>query len=139
MPALVPDCGARSKEPPFTLREANIFGIITLVCCSCTDHLAYAPQVIWMLGFYGIGFGFYISHAPERWFPGAFDLFLHSHQLWHLCVLGAVLVWYLSCIAAVALLDTRGCAAFVPDNVLEREHLGLRGGLRSSEKQERRN
>ncbi|CAL8086655.1 unnamed protein product [Calicophoron daubneyi] len=30
----------------------------------------------------------YVSHFPERWFPGKFDVFGHSHQIFH--VLGAL-------------------------------------------------
>ena len=25
----------------------------------------------------------YANRVPERWFPGKFDLWLHSHQLFH--------------------------------------------------------
>ena len=42
----------------------------------------------------------YVSRVPEKWFPGTFDLYLHSHQIWHLFVffgallhLGALLEW----------------------------------------------
>ena len=34
---------------------------------------------------YAIGIVFYASKVPERWCPGAFDNWLHSHQLWHIC------------------------------------------------------
>ena len=40
---------------------------------------------------YGIGMGLYLSHWPERVWPGRFDYIGKSHQLWHLCVVvGAV-------------------------------------------------
>ena len=25
----------------------------------------------------------YAQRVPERWFPGKFDLFFHSHQIFH--------------------------------------------------------
>jgi adiponectin receptor len=39
-----------------------------------------------------IGVGVYVSHFPERWFPGSFDCIGHSHNWWH-------------CIAALALVN----------------------------------
>lgn len=29
------------------------------------------------------GGAIYALRVPERWFPGKFDLFFHSHQLFH--------------------------------------------------------
>jgi len=34
--------------------------------------------------FLGIGSLIYLYHIPERWFHGKVDIFLNSHQLWHL-------------------------------------------------------
>jgi len=46
---------------------------------------------------YAIGIVFYASKVPERWCPGAFDNWLHSHQLWHICCfLGPVCLLYTS-------------------------------------------
>lgn len=40
---------------------------------------------------YVLGVVFYALQIPERFWPGAFDLFGSSHQLWHICVvLGAL-------------------------------------------------
>jgi channel protein (hemolysin III family) len=36
----------------------------------------------------------YLFQVPERWFPGYFDFFFSSHQLWHLSIFAAVLVHY---------------------------------------------
>jgi adiponectin receptor len=53
--------------------------------------------VLWaffaMFGFYAIGFFFFLTRIPERWFPGAFDVLLHSHQLWHVFVFLAGASW----------------------------------------------
>lgn len=47
------------------------------------------------LGCYAVGLVFYISKAPERFAPGAFDYWLHSHQVWHFFVfLGPVCMLY---------------------------------------------
>ena len=40
---------------------------------------------------YGIGVAFYLTHWPERQWPGRFDMVFKSHQIWHVCVVvGAV-------------------------------------------------
>jgi len=57
------------------------------------------PQVLMALGYevlmailYATGAGFYVSRIPERWKPGAFDLTGHSHQIFHVLVIGGALV-----------------------------------------------
>lgn len=67
--------------------------------------------IIWlfmlMFALYGVGVVFYITKIPgmcceidgcecstERWSPGRFDVWLHSHQWWHLCVMSAPAVYY---------------------------------------------
>ena len=36
----------------------------------------------------------YAMRVPERFFPGKFDIFLHSHQIFHLAVIAAAFVHY---------------------------------------------
>lgn len=44
---------------------------------------------------YGVGILFYLTRIPERFFPGKFNVFFHSHTLWHLCVVtGAAMLLY---------------------------------------------
>lgn len=74
---------------------------------------ALSGKLFLMLGLYLLGFVFYASRWPERWRPGRFNVFLHSHQLWHACVVGAFYVWFLDCRACHDLLAQRGCDAFV--------------------------
>ena len=39
-----------------------------------------------------VGYAVMVAKVPERWVPGAFDLWGHSHQWWHvLTILGPVL------------------------------------------------
>ncbi|KAL2015094.1 hypothetical protein VTK56DRAFT_6319 [Thermocarpiscus australiensis] len=40
---------------------------------------------------YLLGACVYASQVPERWFPGMFDYFGGSHNLWHIAVLGGIL------------------------------------------------
>lgn len=43
---------------------------------------------------YAVGAVMYASKAPERYFPGWFDYFGGSHNIWHLAVLGGILFHY---------------------------------------------
>jgi adiponectin receptor len=52
-----------------------------------------------MIALYAAGVTIYLTKVPERWFPGRFDVFLHSHQLWHLFSLVAALVHFTNCAA----------------------------------------
>mmetsp|Transcript_68061 Transcript_68061/g.153990 ORF Transcript_68061/g.153990 Transcript_68061/m.153990 type:complete len:435 (-) Transcript_68061:267-1571(-) len=90
---------------------------------------ALGPKVACVLALYACGFGFYASKVPERWSQtGAFDLWLHSHQLWHICVAAAVFTWYTMFLDASSLLETRGCTAFVVEEELMGRLAGLGGG-----------
>lgn len=39
------------------------------------------------VGYYALGFVFFVTRVPERFAPGVFDIVAHSHQFWHLLVL----------------------------------------------------
>jgi len=56
----------------------------------------FAMGAIGMFGFYGLGFLFYHYKIPERFAPGKFDIWLHSHQFWHLFVTAAAVTWWRS-------------------------------------------
>lgn len=49
--------------------------------------------VLAMLAWYALGAFFYFTRLPERAWPGRFDVWGHSHTLWHLCVVAAALQW----------------------------------------------
>jgi adiponectin receptor len=42
----------------------------------------------------------YGARVPERWWPGRFDLFLHSHQIFHVIVLAASMSHYYGMVRA---------------------------------------
>lgn len=50
--------------------------------------------------FYLFGAFLYAQQYPERWWPGKFDLWLHSHQIFHLCVLAAAILHYMGLMEA---------------------------------------
>jgi len=45
--------------------------------------------------FYLFGAFIYAFHIPECYYPGRFDIFFSSHQLWHVCVFLAVCTHYI--------------------------------------------
>jgi len=51
-----------------------------------------------MFALYGIGFVFYITKTPEKFFPGKFDHWFHSHSIWHIFVFAATFAHYMNCI-----------------------------------------
>lgn len=58
------------------------------------------------------GGAIYALRVPERWFPGKFDLFLHSHQVFHLAVVAGAYIHYYSVKLMLEWRDASGgCAA----------------------------
>lgn len=57
---------------------------------------------------YCVGMLIYIFKIPERWYPGRFDVWLHSHQLWHFFVLSAAVVHHFTCIGAFQMWHVTG-------------------------------
>ncbi|KAG5465874.1 hypothetical protein CUR178_00589 [Leishmania enriettii] len=52
-----------------------------------------------MVLLYCSGVAFYVTQFPESCYPGCFDCWLSSHQLWHLFVSMAALVHYFNCVS----------------------------------------
>lgn len=52
------------------------------------------PRVIIMYLISGIAFLIYTTKVPERWFTGKVDFCGHSHNWWHLFILGALYHWH---------------------------------------------
>ena len=59
---------------------------------------------MFMLSLYIGGACIYAYRIPECYWPGKFDIWFHSHQFWHVCVLSACYIHYLT---ALKLLDWR--------------------------------
>jgi adiponectin receptor len=57
----------------------------------------YIVGLAMMMFFYASGTLIYIAQFPERLFPGRFDVWLHSHQVWHVLVLCASGVHFVNC------------------------------------------
>lgn len=54
--------------------------------------------IIITVSLYGIGLLFWLTKMPERFFPGKFDLFLSSHNIWHAFIIAASSLWYSYCL-----------------------------------------
>ena len=62
-------------------------------------HMGYIHFIVYYLlamgAFYVVGAIVYLFRIPERWWPGTFDLWFSSHQIWHMMIVAAVLTHYL--------------------------------------------
>lgn len=63
----------------------------------------FDPHVTVMIGplllmglLYTLGAVIYATKFPERFYPGRFDVWCSSHQLWHICVVAAALVHFVN-------------------------------------------
>lgn len=56
----------------------------------------FLPRIFGVYALIGTGVMFYVTHLPERVWPGAFDLLGSSHQWWHVFVMAAFVWWYYS-------------------------------------------
>lgn len=70
---------------------------------TATPHLVGLAM---MMFFYAFGTLIYVAQFPEKWFPGRFDVWLHSHQVWHVLVLCASGVHFVNCAAMYVHLES---------------------------------
>ncbi|EST09659.2 Hly-III-related [Kalmanozyma brasiliensis GHG001] len=56
--------------------------------------LSFFSPIFPSLAFYVGGLVFYATQFPESWAPGRFDTWGHSHQLWHLGIVLAIVFHY---------------------------------------------
>ncbi|AIO02694.1 hypothetical protein LPMP_355630 [Leishmania panamensis] len=59
----------------------------------------YVKGLLTMLALYGFGVFVYAFRIPEAISPGTFDFYFSSHQIWHVCVLGAAITHFYNCVA----------------------------------------
>ncbi|VVC96240.1 progestin and adipoQ receptor family member 3 [Leptidea sinapis] len=70
----------------------------------------FFPRVIGMYIISGTAFAIYAFKIPERWYPGKVDYVGHSHQWWHVLVLGALYYWHNTAMMYVQYRMNHGCA-----------------------------
>lgn len=56
----------------------------------------WIPYSLVMGALYLTGSWFYATRFPESAFPGRFDIWFSSHQIWHFCVLAAAVLHYVA-------------------------------------------
>ncbi|KAG0179752.1 hypothetical protein DFQ28_002241 [Apophysomyces sp. BC1034] len=64
------------------------------------DTIALANMII-MGASYVIGALIYGYRIPERWYPGSFNIWLSSHQIFHICVVIALISHYIGVMRAM--------------------------------------
>ncbi|KAH7301599.1 hypothetical protein KP509_23G033900 [Ceratopteris richardii] len=62
-----------------------------------------------MAGCYILGTCIYMVRVPERWKPGCFDLGGHSHNIFHVMVLGGAIFHYRAATLFLEWRETKGC------------------------------
>ncbi|KAG6603018.1 Adiponectin receptor protein [Phytophthora cinnamomi] len=94
------------STPKFLVARTCIFLALGFFGVVPVTHLVwhfglFDPHVTVMIGplllmglLYTSGAIIYATKFPERFYPGRFDLWFSSHQLWHVCVVAAALVHF---------------------------------------------
>lgn len=78
----------------------GLYGGVPFIHIFLRDGYAISTHAYSLWGFVSMGavyiFGasLYVMRIPERFFPGKFDIWASSHQLFHVCVVTAALVHY---------------------------------------------
>lgn len=99
----------------------GLYGIIPSVHCVLLKGFFLANQASPLGGLIAMGLIYiagacvYVLRIPERFFPGKFDVWAHSHQLFHVCVIAAALLHYNTLLDMVKYrLGAGGCTLPVP-------------------------
>lgn len=78
----------------------GLYGSIPFIHIFIRDGYVLSVKAYSLWGFvsmaavYLTGALVYVTRFPERFMPGKFDIWASSHQLWHVCVVTAALVYY---------------------------------------------
>ena len=78
----------------------GLYGAVPFFHIYLRDGYTYSAQAYSLWGLivmgvtYILGASLYVLRIPERFFPGKFDIWASSHQLFHVCVVTAALVHY---------------------------------------------
>lgn len=69
------------------------------------------PRIVIMYLLCLIAFVFYAAKIPERWFTGKVDFVGHSHNWWHLIIVGAFYHWHNTGLVYAEYRLNNGCSA----------------------------
>ena len=101
----------------------GLYGVVPMSHLMITEGLIkpytnYIIGLILMGVIYIMGAALYVLRIPERFFPGRFDVWAHSHQWFHICVVAAVLVHYDTLLSMIRdRLDMGDCIAVLVNGV----------------------
>ena len=96
----------RFSTPEYRVMRATLFAsfgcytFIPSLQVILQDGFAYADaayslsSLLQTASVYASGAGLYATRIPERFFPGKFDIWASSHQLFHICVVVAAYSYY---------------------------------------------
>jgi len=108
------NCAGRDAVRVAVLVMVVTFGLLPLAhwcaVAPVAERATFLPPLLAMFAWYAIGFCFFHFRVPERWRPGAFDVWGGSHFWWHVAVLLAIRAWYGDCRVFCELVD-EGCVA----------------------------
>ena len=99
----------------------GLYGAVPFVHIFLRDGYTQASKayamwgIVFMAALYIGGGALYACRFPERFWPGRFDVWASSHQLFHVCVVTAALVHYKALLQMVKYrLDVGSCLEAVP-------------------------
>ena len=79
-------CRALSFAVPFVLGNVPLVGFVINISSLRSDFSTLSPILIRHLLLSSVGGLMYAANIPERWFPNKYDIFGHSHQLFHVFI-----------------------------------------------------
>eukprot|EP01137_Pigoraptor_chileana_P027412 Opistho-2@9972 len=107
-------------SPQFRMWRIGVYVLVVSFAVLPLLHGLYlvglAETAHWwgMIGVFSLGTVFYATQFPEKSFPGKFDIWLSSHQIWHLMVcLGTLYHYFNICRFYMRTVD--GCDAFLAE------------------------
>jgi len=113
-------CGVPLRT--ITMASLAVVGVIPCIHWLAITPKFYADQVgagfWWLFFWYGLGFTFYGSAVPEKYFSNRFwaVMIVPSHTLWHCCVCFAVYCWFQYMWKYEELLRTHQCRPYEDPN-----------------------
>ncbi|EQC36196.1 hypothetical protein SDRG_06307 [Saprolegnia diclina VS20] len=115
--SLIPAFGKYPSVRSAVFLSMGFFGVVPIAHLIfefglMDDHVQIVLKpLLAMGGLYVLGAVFYGTRFPERLYPGTFDVWFSSHQLWHICVVLAALVHYVSAMQHYEWRWQTGCRA----------------------------
>ena len=126
--ALIVSLWDKFAVPKYRILRAGVFAAMGLSSVIPAFHLLGVEGIHWMFenasfhwlllmgALYLTGAGIYSSRFPERCFPGKFDIFCQSHQLFHLFVVIAAFVHFYGITeAAMKRLEAGSCSEILTE------------------------